>query len=574
MQICNKICLSLTFIVATSDKFMIKDIFIPMKQLLTLLLILLAGVGFSQSTEDLEQQLKEAETGKEKMLLNYQLGEKYLRSDTKKALDYAKAAHSMASSQKNTGMAARSAFLTARVYERKRDKRNQEVWLKSTIKLAKAAGDSDLIIKGVEERAQLAIKDRNHRRASDIYSEAFTYFSQKGTSLSDLESKYALSKSQLSKEQRQLEKERNSLLEEVASLQGERSKLADDKRVLTAQKQQLAEAKEQAEETLTEKEEALASIEEEKQQLEEDRKKKERRIRQLDKEAIADSLALAEESLRNEILKRESEHNQTLRNYVLIGAAFLVVLLLFFMSLYTGSRRSKRKLEEKNKIIEQERERSDELLHNILPATVAKELKDFGKAKARQYKEVTVLFSDFQNFTRISEQLGPEELVQELDKCFKAFDFIISQYKDIEKIKTIGDAYMCASGLNNERRGVAPNNLIRAAMEMQEFLDEQKQERLRIGKPFFEARIGIHTGPVVAGVVGVNKFAYDIWGDTVNIAARMESKSQTGRVNISESTYRKVKYTFECSHRGKVEAKNKGMIDMYFVERELKAVTV
>ena len=186
-----------------------------------------------------------------------------------------------------------------------------------------------------------------------------------------------------------------------------------------------------------------------------------------------------------------------------------------------------------------------------------------------------MLFSDFKNFTSISEKLSPEELVEELDKCFKAFDFILSQYEDIEKIKTIGDAYMCASGLT-ARRGL-PNNIIRAALEMQQFLNEQKQEKIRLGKPYFEARIGLHTGSVVAGVVGVNKFAYDIWGDTVNIASRIEANGEEGRVNISNTTYGLVKYQFDCEYRGKVQAKNKGLIDMYYVQKEkaknLAAVT-
>lgn len=248
------------------------------------------------------------------------------------------------------------------------------------------------------------------------------------------------------------------------------------------------------------------------------------------------------------------------------------MLALLFYSRYRSKRKANRALEDKNKLIQQERERSEELLLNILPAPIATELKEKGKAKAQKFDEVTVLFSDFINFTNIAEQMEPEELVEELDKCFKAFDFIISQYLDIEKIKTIGDAYMCASGLNDRRS--LPNGIIKAALEMQQFLDEQRAERSRIGKPYFQARIGIHTGSVVAGVVGVKKFAYDIWGDTVNTASRVESNGEAGRVNISETTYRLVKYKFECEYRGKVEAKNKGLIDMYFVNREVVGAAV
>lgn len=204
---------------------------------------------------------------------------------------------------------------------------------------------------------------------------------------------------------------------------------------------------------------------------------------------------------------------------------------------------------------------------NILPANIAQELKENGSAKAHRYDEVSVLFTDFKNFTKVSERLTPEELVSELDTCFKGFDFIISQY-NIEKIKTIGDAYMCASGLNDT--GDDTSNMIKAALEMQEFLNDLKEQRIMRGEPYFEARIGIHTGPVVAGVVGSKKFAYDIWGDTVNIAARMEQNSEEGKINISETTYWKIKYDFDCAYRGKISAKNKGNIDMYYVNKALK----
>ena len=168
----------------------------------------------------------------------------------------------------------------------------------------------------------------------------------------------------------------------------------------------------------------------------------------------------------------------------------------------------------------------------------------------------------FKDFSAISEKLSPEQLVHELDTYFKAFDFIISQYK-LEKIKTIGDAYMCASGLSDRISSAV--NIVKTALEIQQYLYEMKAEKMHNGEPIFEARIGIHTGPVVAGVVGVNKFAYDIWGDTVNIAARMQEACEPGQINISADTYREIQYNFRCHYRGRVHAKNKGEIDMYYV---------
>lgn len=214
--------------------------------------------------------------------------------------------------------------------------------------------------------------------------------------------------------------------------------------------------------------------------------------------------------------------------------------------------------------IKSEKKRSDELLLNILPHEVAEELKAKGSADARQFDEVTVMFTDFKGFTQIAEKLSPAELVAEIDACFKAFDQIITRH-NIEKIKTIGDSYMCAGGLpvHNETHAF---DVVQAAIEIQQFMQAYLQQRKQTGKEPFEIRIGIHTGPVVAGIVGIKKFAYDIWGDTVNIASRMESSGEVGKINISSSTYELVKDKFKCLHRGKVTAKNKGEIDMYFVE--------
>jgi len=208
--------------------------------------------------------------------------------------------------------------------------------------------------------------------------------------------------------------------------------------------------------------------------------------------------------------------------------------------------------------------RSEALLLNILPSIIAEELKAKGTVEAKHFEDVTVMFTDFKNFTQVTERLSPVELVAEIDTLFKAFDNIISKH-NIEKIKTIGDSYMCAGGLPVANKTHAVN-VVSATMDIQYFMQQHLRMRKAEGKELFEIRIGVHTGPVVAGIVGDKKFAYDIWGDTVNVASRMESSGEAGKINISGCTYELVKEKFNCIYRGKIKAKNKGEIDMYFVE--------
>jgi class 3 adenylate cyclase len=228
-----------------------------------------------------------------------------------------------------------------------------------------------------------------------------------------------------------------------------------------------------------------------------------------------------------------------------------------------------REIERQKEVIEMAKAQSDSLLLNILPEEIAEELKKFGKSYARKYNQVSVLFSDIKGFSSIAETLTPVKLVTQLDEVFGAFDNIIAKY-DMEKIKTIGDAYMCASGLpqSDEENAV---KAVKAGLDMQRFINEFGLANKIQNLPVFEVRIGIHTGPLVAGVVGLKKFAYDIWGDTVNLASRMEHHSEAGKVNVSGATYQLIKDHFRCTHRGMIETKSKLNVDMYFVDEEIAA---
>ena len=210
-----------------------------------------------------------------------------------------------------------------------------------------------------------------------------------------------------------------------------------------------------------------------------------------------------------------------------------------------------------------EKEKTENLLANVLPKNTASEIMEKGKATKIKYNFVTVLFSDIQGFTKIAEEVNPEVLIDELDKFFFYFDSVVERL-GIEKIKTIGDAYMCAGGIPEKNR-TNPVEVILAALEMQRYMSKLKETSEFEGMKFWDIRIGIHTGTVIAGVVGQKKLSYDIWGDTVNTASRMESSGEAGKINISGTTYEFVKDFFICEHRGKMPVKYKGEIDMYFV---------
>lgn len=265
------------------------------------------------------------------------------------------------------------------------------------------------------------------------------------------------------------------------------------------------------------------------------------------KKVLADSLAfLQKEKIKNLAIENRNIELKRQRYLMFSVGIGLLLISALAVSIYKG------------------KQKSDELLLNILPYETAMELKKKGEAAAREFESVTVLFTDFKGFTQISERLNPAELVAEIDDCFSAFDEIMAEH-GMEKIKTIGDAYMAAGGLPVKNK-THPVDAVMAAMAILKTMDSIQKEKQLNNLPFFEIRIGIHTGPVVAGIVGTRKFAYDIWGDTVNTASRMESSGEAGKINISGSTYALIKDHFNCTYRGKVAAKGKGEIDMYFVE--------
>jgi class 3 adenylate cyclase len=260
-------------------------------------------------------------------------------------------------------------------------------------------------------------------------------------------------------------------------------------------------------------------------------------------------LQQAEQALKDQLAKQELDRQKRWRNLLLLGFLFVTGSAIVFLRQRTR--------------IAQERDRSDKLLLNILPEEIADELKARGSAEARHFEQASVLFTDFKGFTEQSALLSAADLVREINACFEAFDAIMVRH-GIEKIKTIGDAYMAAGGLPIPSDDAAKKTVL-AALEMQRFIQTRNGEQAARDLPFFEMRLGIHTGPVVAGIVGSWKFQYDIWGDTVNTASRMESHGVPGRVQITQSTWQLVEPDYVCEPRGLLEVKGKGPVPAWLV---------
>ncbi len=274
------------------------------------------------------------------------------------------------------------------------------------------------------------------------------------------------------------------------------------------------------------------------------------------------------EQKQKDLFQQSRLKRQRIINYSLFIGLILMLLLAFVIYRSYKSKSETNKILEKQKHeVMNERDRAERLLLNILPERTAEELKKYGRATSKQFAHASVMFADFVDFTLLCEEMNPLDLIYELDAHFGEFDnIVIESVGHIEKVKTIGDSYMCAGGIPYANKS-NPIDLTILGLQFQKYVKEQNELKRKDGKPEWKLRLGINTGPLITGVVGTIKFGYDIWGDTVNVASRMESSGEADKVNVSGTTYDYIKEYFDCTYRGEIPAKNKGKISMYFVNR-------
>jgi len=527
---------------------------------LAFVLLCFSGVGALHaqgSINDLKSRLRKAQTKEERMQLGFSLAQAQVaaRSYTEAAAN-AFDAHELAIALGEKRTASDAIYLSGDALYRAKKYTEAVERFSTAWNTARQYGHRDVALQAAEKL--LAInKDRKN------YTEALKWSQEMIGYLQDNSGRSSGSGDVARRLERQisaLEAENRDLREQLAQATGQSAVLE------TTYKEQIQQVEAFSKEEVSKREATISQISVEKDSLE---RVKRGAFEKMNKQQMLDSMIKAQ--LERDVQTQKAisaeidaarQKSESARNFLIMVASLILVIAGLFFLLFRSKLRTANELSQKNKIIEDEQKRSDELLLNILPPAIAQELKTKKKVAAQKYDDATVMFIDFTGFTQVAETLSPEQLVAELDYCFTSFDRIISQYR-IEKIKTVGDAYICASGLSD--KNASPSDMVKAALQIQDFLLHLKAERMNQGLPCFEARIGIHTGPVVAGVVGEKKFAYDIWGDTVNTAARMEEACSPGRVNVSEDTYWKAKYEFEWQPRGKVAAKNKGLMDMYYV---------
>jgi class 3 adenylate cyclase len=513
----------------------------------------------AQSVAELEAKFNRSTSKNERMNYAYQIAEKAIGTSPKKASDYAMRANQLAVEIGDKRKEADAAILAADAELRQRNYKEAAGRFNRAWNTARNYGFRDLVLTSAEKLQDIAMKQNDLREALKWSSETVKYLQESGggargggEALRKLEDRLAAA-----------EADNRSLRVQLASATGKTEILQNTYQT------ELKEVKEKTQSVITEKDEAFSQVSKEKIRADSAARVYSIKVKNLTEEQMISSIVKGQQErdiqaqkaqLAEAELQREQSDN--IRNILALVVVFVFFLAVLFYARFQAKKRTANELSEKNALIEEEQKRSNSLLLNILPPAIAQELKMRNKVSARKYDQATVMFIDFKGFTTIAEKLSPERLVEELDHCFSNFDRIISNYR-IEKIKTVGDAYICASGLSD--MNASPSDMVKAALEIQDFLLGLKAERLSQGLPCFDARVGIHTGPVVAGVVGAKKFAYDIWGDTVNTAARLEEQCESGRVNVSEDAYWLAKYEFEWQPRGKIAAKNKGMMDMYYV---------
>ena len=421
------------------------------------------------------------------------------------------------------------------IYNHQKQPVESKTWLQKGLLLAQEIGANDDISLSYGGLAQADSALGNYQEAYTNYKQHIIYrdslFNEENTKkLVQTAMQYDFDKKEI-ETQAAFDKRQDSL------------KLEQQKEIELKQLHYEYEKKQALAKTVQERQKLVYEEELKRQTIENDYKQKQAK-KQAEYER-KEAAAKAEQEKKDAIAKEELQRKNLQRNASIGGLALMFLLASVFFT-------------QRNRI-NKEKKRSDALLLNILPWEVAEELKEHGESEAKYFDEVSVLFTDFVDFTLISENLLPKELVKELHTCFKAFDDIITRH-GLEKIKTIGDAYMAVCGLPLHNAQHAQNT-VKAAQEILQFINKRKEENPN----GFRIRIGINSGSVVAGIVGVKKFSYDIWGDAVNTAARMESNGEAGRINISGSTYELVKEVFKCEHRGKIQAKGKGEVDMYFI---------
>jgi class 3 adenylate cyclase len=512
---------------------------------------------YAQSVAELKNNLRRAQTKNERMQISYDLAQALMNGrNFGEAADMAYQAYELAIQLGEKRMASDAILLSGDAHYRRKKYPEASARLLDAWNTARNYGHRDVAIAAAERLMNINKEQKNLAEALKWSQEMIQYLRENtgrgttgGDALRRLESQIAA-----------LEAENRSLKEQIAQLSSKTQEIE------SAYKQQIRQVQAISQQELGKREAEITLTRRQADSLED---VKNRLLKTMTESQMIDSMIKAQQE--REIqrqkaiaaqLEVERQKSEAARNLLLVVSAVILIIAALLFLLYQGKQRTARALAAKNRIIEEERKRSDELLLNILPPAVAQELKTKNKVAARKYEEATVMFIDFVGFTHTAEKLTPEQLVSELDYCFTSFDRIIGQYR-IEKIKTVGDAYICASGLSD--KNASPSDMVKAALQIQDFLLHLKAERMSQGLPYFEARVGIHTGPVVAGVVGEKKFAYDIWGDTVNTAARVEQACEPGRVNVSESTYWKAKYEFEWLPRGVISTKNKAPMEMYYV---------